>query len=60
MVIYKDYIDNISKSLTIREREQIEVERTKFESIKKERARVVISKIGITFWGSLIIEDIIL
>lgn len=62
MAMYEEYFgtdDYVPKNLTIRERERFDAQKRKSEEEQKERARVVISKLGITFWGALIVEDIL-
>lgn len=61
MALYEEYFgtDDVPPNLTIREREKYDLNKRKFEEEQKERTRVVISKLGITFWGALIVEDIL-
>lgn len=61
MAMYEEYFgtDDVPPNLTIRERERFDAQKRKSEEEQKERARIVISKLGITFWGALIVEDIL-
>lgn len=64
MAMYEEYfgtddVDSLTERLKKRKQNQFEAKRDAFEVQKKERTRVVISKLGITFWGALIVEDIL-
>jgi len=63
MAMYEEYfgtdVDSLTERLKKRKQNQFEAKRDAFEVQKKERSRVIIGKLGITFWGALIVEDIL-
>ncbi|UYE98615.1 hypothetical protein XbC2_186 [Xanthomonas phage XbC2] len=63
MAMYEEYFGTDDYSLTERlkkqKQNQFEAKREAFEAHKKEQSRITRSKLGITFWGALIVEDIL-
>jgi hypothetical protein len=64
MAMYEEYFGtqdmySVTTQLKQRRQNQFEAKREVFEEKQKEMARNQISKLGITFWGSLIVEDIL-
>lgn len=63
MAMYEEYFltgrYSLNEQLKKIKQNQFESEQEAFEDRKKEQARIVRSKLGITFWGALIVEDIL-